>query len=1189
MSIADSDADPFGKVADQFLEEYRNGKDPQIGDYAARYPECADRIHDLLPTLKLMEKVNRLEQSSSDESVVSADGETMVGREVGDYRIIREIGRGGMGVVFEAEQISLGRRVALKLLPSHARLDPKQVTRFEREARAAARLHHTNIVPVFAVGEENGLSYYAMQFIRGLSLDAVLDDLRNIEYKDAMRPGLGKSVVPAQAALELRTSSTAGQPNSSSTLSSDVASDFSDRATDSRPGDIALELLTESPSGSSTTNHAGDDISAAGVSSRGEYWRNIARVGIQVCNALQYAHGQGVIHRDIKPANLLLDVHNDVWVTDFGLARSEDNASLTLAGDILGTIRYMPPEAFNGEHDARSDVYSLGVTLYELVTLQPAFSASDRRELMRLVTTTRPQRMEKLRPGIPTDLSIIIEKVIEADPRDRYQSAQTLADDLQRFIQDEPILARRTPYLERYRRWSRRNRSLAISLAGIACLLCIIAVGSLSAAVYFRQQQTASNALSQHNLELLQANRTALAEARESAVRLEAARSIAVDQRNATRRNLYYSHMSNANQAIARHRGLGQTLALLDAWRPAADEYDLRDWEWYYINARCNQEEFALCEHKAAIRGIARSPDDKWLVSVDVDGMMVVWDAASRQSVQRIRGEFSEGYSVAWNPAGTHVAVGCDNGVIVWSASTWEVVHRSLETRSVLGVAWSPDGELLATAAETKSNSAAARITLSQAGSWQPFAEMAVPSIGFYTTSMSFSADGQLFAYPAGNDVVLWNVHEQKEHRRLSVNGPRHDVLSIQFHPASERIIAVGHRHSEATIHDVDNGEILSRLVGHTHGVSAVNWHPDGKRLATASWDGTVRIWDAFSSQTLHVYQSHARHVFALAWNRSGTYLASAGDDDRVKLWRENGRSVQSFTDVCNTGIIQDIDFRPGEAQFAAVSHAKLTLLDYSSHQVLWSKPCGSSAVVAVQFLPGTSELITANRGGTLRRWDVAQQTVLASARVSSTDVRKAALSPDSTMLAVAGSGPVEIWRPDLSGQLRTIATDYQLARDIGWSPDGRSLAIVGSNQVQVYDVATSRSRIRKLDVKQIWAVAWDSRSTRFATASSDHQIRVWDASTLTEMTSFEGHLDYIPELAWGPEDRRLLSADARGTVKLWDARSGEMGGQETLTLRTPVGELRAARWSPDGKTIIANADGTIILWDATRGYDEPH
>ena len=181
MSINDSAVDPFGEVADKFMEEYRQGKDPKIEAYVERYPECAQQIQELLPLLTVMEKVNQLEQSDSEDSPAGIAGESMVGREVGDYRLIREIGRGGMGVVYEAEQISLGRHVALKLLPGRARIDSKQVTRFEQEAKAAARLHHTNIVPVFGVGEEDGLCYYVMQFINGLGLDGILDELKRID------------------------------------------------------------------------------------------------------------------------------------------------------------------------------------------------------------------------------------------------------------------------------------------------------------------------------------------------------------------------------------------------------------------------------------------------------------------------------------------------------------------------------------------------------------------------------------------------------------------------------------------------------------------------------------------------------------------------------------------------------------------------------------------------------------------------------------------------------------------------------------------------------------------------------------------------------------------------------------------------------------------------------------------------
>ena len=182
-------------------------------------------------------------------------------------------------------------------------------------------------------------------------------------------------------------------------------------------------------------------------------------------------HKQGILHRDIKPSNLLLDSRGTVWVTDFGLAKADDQQNLTHTGDILGTLRYMPPEAFEGKYDARGDVYSLGLTLYELLAFRPAFDQKDRGSLIRQVTHEEPPRLSKVRSDVPRDLETIVHKAIDRDPDHRYASADLLAADLQRFLDDEPIQARRLSSVERLNRWRRRNRGLAVALAVTALAL----------------------------------------------------------------------------------------------------------------------------------------------------------------------------------------------------------------------------------------------------------------------------------------------------------------------------------------------------------------------------------------------------------------------------------------------------------------------------------------------------------------------------------------------------------------------------------------------------------------------------------------------------------------------------------------------------------------------------------------------
>ena len=427
---------------------------------------------------------------------------------MGDYRVIREVGRGGMGVVYEAEQVSLGRRVALKILPGVVAKDRKALERFRREARAAARLHHTNIVPVFEVGQDGDVVFYAMQFIQGQGLEIVIDELAHQRQRSGHesaapvaaaaeeprpgRPGTtrpertgelsrGTASLPVRdrteallASLRAREVSRMARSLVTGTFAAEIVEPdrtgssigmTSSAAQDSQPG-VASGLSSPASSSTAAVLPGGTQVSAVESSGRRlPFFRSVAQIGRQAAQGLAYAHARGIIHRDIKPSNLLLDTAGVVWIADFGLAKADDDG-LTATGDILGTIRYMAPERFRGEGDARADVYALGLTLYELLTLRPAFESSDRLRMIERIKTEEPVRPRTVDSRIPRDLETIVLKSIDKDPDRRYPTADAMAEDLRRYLDDEPVLARRTTAVERYARWARHNPGVAV-LGGV--------------------------------------------------------------------------------------------------------------------------------------------------------------------------------------------------------------------------------------------------------------------------------------------------------------------------------------------------------------------------------------------------------------------------------------------------------------------------------------------------------------------------------------------------------------------------------------------------------------------------------------------------------------------------------------------------------------------------------------------------
>jgi serine/threonine protein kinase/WD40 repeat protein len=446
------------QLAEEFADRYRRGDRPSLKEYIDRYPDLADDIREVFPALAGIEQIDEDRREPSDQS-------TPLPKQIGDFRLLREIGRGGMGVVYEAEQVSLGRRVALKVLPSIAVKDAKALERFRREARAAARLHHTNIVPVFEVGQEGDSCFYAMQLIQGQGLDLVVEELRRLRAASPVgRKRL--DAVPRTQAL----------PEVSQAARSLLTGHFSLGNATLAQEDIAHDGVPAAPTAAASAVLPGQAQFSSVESDRRHYFESVARIGQQAAGALVYAHQRGVLHRDIKPSNLLLDGSGVVWVTDFGLAKTDEDG-LTRTGDILGTFRYMAPERFQGASDARSDVYALGLTLYELLTLRPGFDAPDRLRVMELVKESEPPTPRSLDSRIPRDLETIVLTAIAKDPKRRYQTAEAMSEDLHRFLAGEPIKARRTSQLERGWLWCRRHPAVASLLGVIAAMILVVIVG----------------------------------------------------------------------------------------------------------------------------------------------------------------------------------------------------------------------------------------------------------------------------------------------------------------------------------------------------------------------------------------------------------------------------------------------------------------------------------------------------------------------------------------------------------------------------------------------------------------------------------------------------------------------------------------------------------------------------------------
>jgi len=489
------------QVADEFIERLNRGGQPDIEDYARRYPQIATFIRQMFPALQLMRLPAPEALATSDDSSEPANGTQCLG----DFRILRQIGRGGMGIVYEAEQVSLGRRVALKVLPFAGALDARQLQRFKNEAQAAAHLQHQNIVPVYFVGCERSVHFFAMQFVDGQTLAQVIAELRRQQGKVASRVALAPGVASEdQPASRVASAPEAKIEDGGSKIQNGVSDPTpTGTYTPESDGSNGLKEEVKQPT---IDDRCSDTIPAKPQSSTlnprfSSFFRTVAQLGIQAAEAIDHAHQMGVIHRDIKPGNILLETNSPsplggegwgegatprLWITDFGLAQFQAGAELTMTGDLIGTLRYMSPEQALAKRvivDHRTDIYSLGATLYELLTLRPPYEGNDRQELLRRIAFEEPKPLRRINPRIPAELETIVLKALEKNPADRYATAKELADDLRRFLEDKPIHARRPTVRQRLSKWGRRHQTvvrsamvlLALTTAGLAVSTFLIA------------------------------------------------------------------------------------------------------------------------------------------------------------------------------------------------------------------------------------------------------------------------------------------------------------------------------------------------------------------------------------------------------------------------------------------------------------------------------------------------------------------------------------------------------------------------------------------------------------------------------------------------------------------------------------------------------------------------------------------
>jgi WD40 repeat protein/tRNA A-37 threonylcarbamoyl transferase component Bud32 len=1196
-----------------YLKAVDAGQDPSRQDLLARYPDLAadlqaffadhDELDQLAGQIKPAPAATPLPSALSGKLTAArlgdptlAPGETLAApgtrvRYFGDYELLEEIARGGMGVVFKARQVSLGRIVALKMILAGQLASEADVRRFKTEAEAAANLDHPHIVPLYDVGEYEGQHYFSMKLIEGGNLGDLQANLS------------GGRQPPEQA----------------------------------------------------------------------------ARLVATVARAVHHAHQRGMLHRDLKPANILIDAQGQPHVTDFGLVkrvRSEPGVSapVTHSGAIVGTPSYMAPEQAAGNKTLTTsvDIYSLGAILYELLTGRPPFRAETPLDTLMQVLEKEPPRPRQVNPQVNRDLETICLKCLDKDPQRRYGTAEALAEDLERWLGGEPIQARPTSRWERTIKWAQRRPAVS-ALVGVSgtSAVCLLVLGGFlwhNAEVRAEAVQDLEQARKEQKAAKQEA---AVQEKRAADKRAEVDRLGAIAQQERTRaqqaqdtarHTLYDADMLMAHAAWQNDSVPG-LFGLLERHRPGpGKESDLRGFEWNYLWRLGHQEKYTLQPYPAKapipnkVRAsgpgpapalLAVSPDGKTLATASESEPLKIWDLATGKERRPLAAPTGDAVAaLTFAPDGKRLWV-----VTVKSRGKQPGFFGQPEDLKSI---WSgklkptlkPLQDVLVSETIPLDGSPAAATPLDPARLKTPVSVFAVGPTGpallihamipmpgqrlVSPMALAASPDGKVLAiaglvtYAPGpmnpelkqvGAVMLWDVAgNQEKGLLLGHSGP---VIAVAF-SSDGKTLASASFDKSIKLWDVAAARERTTLRGHTAPVFSFAFSDDGKRLASGAVDGIVKIWDPAASHLELSCKGHVLPVISLAWTPDSKTLLSGSMDGQVKVWDlaavQGPPSVQGFSSV-----VSALAFTPDSAAVAGVDQrGTLLVSDVATgaprlrHKLKVQFGLGSCAALS----PDAKLVATGGPMPEVDVFDVAGGQKLRSLPGHAGVVYALAFAPLGQILAVGTgqsqkSGDIRLWNPHTGKELATLGGYGSHVLTLAWSADGKRLAGgAGDAMVKVWDVATAKELVsfKAAGEKkggnsppQAWyeesgslkALAF-SPDGRLLAVSRGSTITLREASTGKVRVTIQGYGHRFDSLAFSPDGRRLASGGGAGALgraggfKLWDTTTG----LEVLTLGDPSDAISCVAFSPDGGRLAASpvlgtviplmnqSSGQITLWD---------
>jgi WD40 repeat protein/serine/threonine protein kinase len=1014
-----------------------------------------------------------------------------LGSHIGSYKLLRVLGEGGFGIVYLAEQQRpMKRQVALKIIKPG--MDSAQVIRrFEAERQALALLDHPNVAHVYDAGTtEAGRPYFAMEYVKGVPIT---------EHCDRQK-----------LTIEER-----------------------------------LKLF------------------------------------VNVCEAIQHAHQKGIIHRDIKPSNIQVCIQGEQVVPkviDFGVAKAlsqplTERTLVTEQGQLIGTPEYMSPEQAemtNQDIDTRSDIYSLGVVLYELLTGTLPFESQTLRkgsleQMREIIRETEPRTpstrvssldveastrlarrcqsdVATLRRKLRGDLDWITLKAMEKDRIRRYQTAHALAEDIERHLNNEPVLAGRPGAFYRFQKLVRRNRGVFAAVAVVAAVLVLGALVSTWQAIRATKAKQAESHLRQQ----------AQAEA-------------------------YASDVSLAQQALATN-DLGRARRLLEAHRPAPGEIDLRGWEWRYLWQECRSDALGeLYHYPPSAYSVAYSPDGKVLaVAGIIQEFVEIWDVPAHKRIATLQP--NEGRVVAFSPRGDLLATSAGNQIRLWRTGTWDLVAQHTLPGYVAVLKFSPDGTRLA------SGSAPDELTVWEVDQGTVVCQIRGLRVWGWQGVADFSPNGKAMAIGgADHHLRVFDLASGNTDVNIPEAHPE-PITAVAWSPNGS-IIASGSGYNGGPIRlwDAASGKRVGVLEGHTGWICQLIFTTDGQRLYSASADQTIRVWDVGQQQCLATLRGSRDEVYGLSLSPDGSTLASACKDGVVAFWNALPRPEEEQPRLIPLGGSAQPAFAPDSRVLAAPRNGTVSLFHLAPFREIEQLPALGTDVMTVTYSPDGTLLVSGSQSGKMRVWSCTERRLLRELGDPNAPIYPGRFRASGTrLLATNGKGKAT-WLDTRTWQaVQTYGVELpSVVADV--SPDGRLRALgISTGAVCWLNAETGEVLATRSDAHRhpVVGIAFSADGTQAASVAEDGTLALWNTSSFQpRIPPFKGHMQGAHGVVFSPDGRRLATGgSARDSVKLWDLSTY----RELATLVGQGFVFSFVAFSPDGRWLAARSmEGQLHLWRA--------